>query len=295
MHKSQGFGAAERRGTWMNDFKLVAGEPATSDLFEGVDSTWKRYGAEGEEVGKILRRVEEGFRADGPGGVGCGPRGSVDGHRAAAGSGCGAPPSPSSPSKKSESSSSSSVSDPLLAAKRAEVVEAIRACLGLWTEAVAAEVSAAPGADVKVATMILNRSSVPATLDKVEVTNAAAPLAGGALVAERARARERDGRAARGRPGHPAVLAARARGQGPLRDPGPHSRRPARERAARSSRDSPSRSPEPRSRSRRPSSSGAPTRSRARSIARSRSSRPSPRTSTKRSTRSGAARRRPSA
>ena len=66
MHKSQGFGAAERRGTWMNDFKLVAGAPATSDLFEGVDLSWKRYGDRGEEIGKILRKVEEGFRETDP-------------------------------------------------------------------------------------------------------------------------------------------------------------------------------------------------------------------------------------
>ncbi len=46
MHKSQGFGAAERRGTWLNDFKLIAGEPAKEDLFEGVDLT----------LGQIRRR-----------------------------------------------------------------------------------------------------------------------------------------------------------------------------------------------------------------------------------------------
>ncbi len=66
MHKSQGFGAAERRGTWLNDFKLIAGEPAKEDLFEGVDLSWKRYGEKGEEVGKILRKVEEEFRETDP-------------------------------------------------------------------------------------------------------------------------------------------------------------------------------------------------------------------------------------
>ena len=73
--------------------------------------------------------------------------------------------------------------DPLLSAKRAEVADTIRACLGLWTEAVAAEPSAAPGTEVKVTTMILNRSSVPVTLESVALTHAAAPLPGGALAA----------------------------------------------------------------------------------------------------------------
>ncbi len=187
MHKSQGFGAAERRGTWMNDFKLVAGEPATSDLFEGVDLTWKRYGERGEEVGKTLRRVEEGFRETDPA---ASVPGLVEAWTAIGRlQDTAAEALPSSPSKKSESpySSSSSIPDPLLSAKRAEVAEAIRACLGLWTEAVAADPSAAPGTDVKVATMILNRSAFPATLEGVTVTHAAAPLAGGALTANEPR------------------------------------------------------------------------------------------------------------
>jgi LmbE family N-acetylglucosaminyl deacetylase len=181
MHKSQGFGAAERRGTWLNDFKPILGDPAKEDLFEGIDLSWARYGVEGKAVGEILRKVEEGFRPTDP-------AASVPGlvqawtaigrlQKAATDA------SPSSPSKKSESSSSSSIPDPLLRAKRAEVVDAIRACLGLWTEAIAAEPSAAPGTEVKAATMILNRSAFPATLDKVEITGAAAPLAGGALTA----------------------------------------------------------------------------------------------------------------
>jgi LmbE family N-acetylglucosaminyl deacetylase len=188
MHKSQGFGAAERRGTWMNDFKPILGDPAKEDLFEGVDLTWKRYGERGEEIGKILRKVEEGFRATEP-------AASVPG-LVEAWTALGrmqdpaAPPSPSSPSKKIPGTTSNEVDrrgegpkprDPLLLAKRAEVVDAIRACLGLWTEAIAAEPSAAPGTEVKAATMILNRSAFPATLERVEITGAAAPLAGGAL------------------------------------------------------------------------------------------------------------------
>ena len=214
MHKSQGFGAAERRGTWMNDFRVIAGEPAKEDLFEGVDLHWKRYGGEGEEIGKILRKVEEGFRESDPAASvpGLVEAWTAIGRMLDAGAQPTAPPSPSSPSKKSESSSSSSSSssspsspskkssstdtragdadrrgkgpkqtDPLLLAKRTEVAETIRACLGLWTEAIAADVSAAPGTEVKVATMILNRSAFPASLESVAVTHAAAPLPGGAL------------------------------------------------------------------------------------------------------------------
>ncbi|MGA7992577.1 MAG: PIG-L family deacetylase [Thermoanaerobaculia bacterium] len=177
MHKSQGFGAAERRGTWMNDFRLLAGDPAKEDLFEGVNLTWARYGTDGETVGRILRKAEEGFRETDPAASvpGLVEAWTAIGRMLEAGAPPAAPPS--SPSKKSSLSS-----DPLLLAKRAEVADAIRACLGLWTEAIAAEPSASPGTDVKVATMILNRSRFPASVEKIEVSGAE-PLAGGDLAA----------------------------------------------------------------------------------------------------------------
>src|SRR5258707_4573480 len=42
MHKSQGFGVAERRGTAPNYFDQLAGDPAKADMFEGMDTTWSR-------------------------------------------------------------------------------------------------------------------------------------------------------------------------------------------------------------------------------------------------------------
>jgi LmbE family N-acetylglucosaminyl deacetylase len=168
MHKSQGFGSAERRGTWLNDFQNVAGARAEKDLFEGIDLSWGRFGAKGVEVGRVLGKVEETFRA-------ADPAASVPqlaeawalvGRIAESASGPGTGPGQM---------------DSLLARKRRDIADAIRACLGLWVEAVASEPSAAPGGSVKVATMILNRSSRPATLESVSVTYAAAPGEGGAL------------------------------------------------------------------------------------------------------------------
>ena len=195
MHKSQGFGAAERRGTWMNDFRPILGDPAKEDLFEGVDLTWARYGAEGKTVGEILRKVEGAFRPNDPAASipGLVEAWTAIGRLLEADPSPSAPPSPSSfsPSKKSPGASPDEgdtqrtgpkPTDPLLRAKRAEVVDAIRACLGLWTEAIASEPSAAPGAEVKAATMILNRSAFPAALDRIEITGATSPLAGGPLL-----------------------------------------------------------------------------------------------------------------
>jgi len=42
-HKSQGFGTLGTRGTNPEFFRVVAGEPATSDPFDGVDLSWSRF------------------------------------------------------------------------------------------------------------------------------------------------------------------------------------------------------------------------------------------------------------
>jgi LmbE family N-acetylglucosaminyl deacetylase len=187
MHKSQGFGSAERRGTWLNDFKNIAGAPAEKDLFEGIDLSWGRYGAKGEEVGRVLRKVEEAFRPTDP--AASVPL-LVEAWTLLGRMADSARESSNSPSKKNAESTSTNADrrgegpkqmDPLLARKRRDIADAIRACLGLWVEAVASEPSAAPGASVKVATMILNRSSRPATLESVSVTYAGAPGQGGTL------------------------------------------------------------------------------------------------------------------
>src|SRR5450830_1424857 len=154
MHKSQGFGSAERRGTWLNDFKNIAGTPAEKDLFEGIDLSWKRIEG-GEKIGLLLKGAEDSFDQRYPSAV--------------------------VPTLAKAYALLSGAADPLLARKRRDIADAIRACLGLWVEAVASEPSAAPGASVKVATMILNRSPRPATLESVSVTYAGAAGEGGAL------------------------------------------------------------------------------------------------------------------
>lgn len=42
MHKSQGFGTARQRGESIEYFKVLKGSPVEKDIFEGVNTTWKR-------------------------------------------------------------------------------------------------------------------------------------------------------------------------------------------------------------------------------------------------------------
>ena len=147
MHKSQGFGAPERRGSIPNYFTLRDGEPLSGDLFTGVDLTWNRVPG-GAKVGELLRAAERDFNPDRPAALL--PK-LLEAHAAMAGLG----------------------DDPLVETKRRELLEVVRSCAGLWIEAVAATPTATPGARVSVNVSALNRSDAAITLESVEVHSGA--------------------------------------------------------------------------------------------------------------------------
>lgn len=60
MHKSQGFGMVATRGPAMEEFHLLAGEPMTGDLMDGVDTTWARVPG-GKEIAARIDDVIAGF------------------------------------------------------------------------------------------------------------------------------------------------------------------------------------------------------------------------------------------
>jgi LmbE family N-acetylglucosaminyl deacetylase len=155
MHKSQGFGSAERRGSWVNDFQLVKGDKAEKDLFEGIDLTWKRVPG-GGAVAPLLAEAERTFRDDDP--------------------------AASLPVLlRSWAAMKALPESPWKAGKLADLAGVIRACAGLWTEAVAETPFATAGSDAKIALMTLNRSAFPMALEGADVTYGTAPAAGGSL------------------------------------------------------------------------------------------------------------------
>ncbi|MEO6326150.1 MAG: PIG-L family deacetylase, partial [Thermoanaerobaculia bacterium] len=145
MHKSQGFGSAERRGTFLNDFQPRLGAPAQNDLFDGLDLSWNRI-AGGQNVGKLLAEAERAFD----------PK----------------KPSASVPALLRAYREMLKLGDPPdVVAKEQELREVVRSCAGLWIEAIAVERSATPGSTVHVKAMALNRSPLPLVLTKLEVTD----------------------------------------------------------------------------------------------------------------------------
>ena len=148
MHKSQGFGAAERRGPVPNFLELLDGEPATADLFDGVATGWSRI-PRGESVDSILAEAEERFDANEPQRI-------------------------VPLLVRARAAMRALGDDPWVRVKRRELDDVIRSCAGLWLEAIATRPFALPGGSVPVTVSLLSRSDVPVTLTQVVMPSGAA-------------------------------------------------------------------------------------------------------------------------
>jgi LmbE family N-acetylglucosaminyl deacetylase len=144
MHKSQGFGAAARRGQVQEDFVHVAGIPASGDLFDGIDLTWKRVPG-GERIAALLARAAKTATETRPEDA--------------------VPALVEALEAVNELPDRASVSH-----KHDEILAAIRSCLGLWLEASTATERAAPGETLPVTVMVVNRSRHPLELQRVELS-----------------------------------------------------------------------------------------------------------------------------
>jgi LmbE family N-acetylglucosaminyl deacetylase len=66
MHKTQGFGNfGGGKGGKTESFSVLAGMPGTNDLFDGIDTTWKRV-AGGAEIGTLAERAIAQFNPNDP-------------------------------------------------------------------------------------------------------------------------------------------------------------------------------------------------------------------------------------
>jgi LmbE family N-acetylglucosaminyl deacetylase len=138
-HRSQAMGSSERpRGPSQTSFTVIAGDPATSDLLDGVDTSWNRLPG-GAAVGQILSEAARTF-------------------------------SPEDPAKtiplllKARPLIAKMSADGGLAAlKLRELDEAIAACAGLWVDANADRATAVPGSSIRAALTVVNRSKFPMT------------------------------------------------------------------------------------------------------------------------------------
>jgi LmbE family N-acetylglucosaminyl deacetylase len=148
-HKSQGFGSAERRGSILNYYDLRGGDPATADLFEGVDTSWSRYPG-GESVGAILKRAADTFDESHP--ANSVPL-LIDALNALAH--LRATPEWSDRNK------------PWLETKEQDILNAIRDAAGIAIDVAAGDSTVTPNGELPVSVTVVNRSDYPFRLSMV--------------------------------------------------------------------------------------------------------------------------------
>ena len=148
-HKSQGFGSAERRGSILNYFDSRGGEAATTDLFEGIDTSWSRYPG-GEKVGAILQRAASTFDGNKPQAT---VPILIEALRAL--EQLRADPQWSEQRK------------PWIETKQRDLLDAIRDCAGIAIDVAASDSTVIEGGELPVSVTVVNRSDYPFRLSVV--------------------------------------------------------------------------------------------------------------------------------
>jgi len=138
MHKSQGFGSAKQRGENIEYFKLLKGDAVTTDLFEGINTSWNRIPS-GQNTEALLSLAINSFN-------------------------------PMAPEKSVGKLLDVYNQIQLLDEKDKTTVywkklklqacqELILHCSGLWLEANVSEYSAVPGSELTISAQIISRSA----------------------------------------------------------------------------------------------------------------------------------------
>lgn len=146
MHRTQGFGAPERRGAAQNYMVHVAGDLASKDLFDGIDLSWRRVQG-GAAVGELLAKAAGALTPEAPERI---VPLLIEARRAM-----------------------KRLDDAWAARKLEDLDHVIALATGLWLDATAERDTVAPGAELKLTATALNRSPLPLKLIDVSFDGAA--------------------------------------------------------------------------------------------------------------------------
>ena len=141
-HKSQGMGTMERKGSQKNYLVTIAGPPAKSDVFEGVDATWDSMPGAGE-LGRILKEAARTFQP--------------------------AHPEKTTPLLLKARALMADLHHPVVEGKRREIDEAIALTAGLSLDATADRFATVPGGAFEVTGTAINRGPLALNLDGKEL------------------------------------------------------------------------------------------------------------------------------
>jgi len=149
-HKSQGMGAPERRGSAPNYLMHVAGDVATKDFFDGVDTTWNRLPG-GAAIDALLKAALDDWRID--------------------------QPELALPALAKARPLIAGIDDPIARRKLVELDEAIALAAGLWLDVSITAGVATPGTNVEFVLTAVNRTRTQATLQSVDLIGPGTPPA----------------------------------------------------------------------------------------------------------------------
>lgn len=141
-HKSQGFGSSGSRGEQLEFLEYMAGHKAEKDIFEGIDTSWKRVKG-GEKIGNI---IDEAISAYDP-----------------------TEPAAIMPQLLAARAEIAKLNDEYWRSlKLKQVDDLIKSVMGLFLEVVADDYSVTPGDRIALSVEVINRSAFPATLKQVK-------------------------------------------------------------------------------------------------------------------------------
>ncbi len=143
MHKSQGFGAVPYRGERIDYFQHLAGNKASSGIFDGIDLSWKRIKM-GSVIGEMTKKVHRQFNR-------YKPYESI--------------PLLLEIYKNLNQKPSSYWIDK----KKQEVHDLIGLCSGLWIEALSSSLEVVNKQSIDISVEILNRSPLNILIEKIEL------------------------------------------------------------------------------------------------------------------------------
>ena len=146
MHKTQGVGAPERRGAAVSSMSVVAGEPATGDMFTGIDITWNRLPG-GAAVAPILRQAADTFIPE--------------------------QPEKTIPLLLKARPLVAAIKDPWAVLKLQELDQAVALCAGLYLDASTDRYAVTPGESLQVNFEATNRSRFPLAITGVKLEGVA--------------------------------------------------------------------------------------------------------------------------
>ena len=136
MQRTQGMGAAGNRGAADDSFRLLAGEPATKDIMDGIDPTWNRVAGGGAEIARLTDETIAHFNP--------------------------AAPAASVPALMAlRSRVTAQAADPIVQEKSRQLDRILQACLGLHVETLLTRAEVVPGEAMSLRHVVIARTGYP--------------------------------------------------------------------------------------------------------------------------------------